>query len=430
MKKLRVLLLGGGGREHALAWKINQSEWLEQLYVAPGNSGTAQVATNLAFSDGDFGAMKNALIENEVDLVVVGPEAPLVKGLREFIESDKEIDHVRIVGPGAKGARLEGSKSFSKQFMKRHSIPTASFGEFGKDQLSAAFDFLESMNAPFVLKADGLAAGKGVLILDDRERAKVELDLMLRKGKFGTAGEKVVIEEFLNGIELSVFVLTDGKDYVILPEAKDYKRIGEGDSGLNTGGMGSISPVHFAKGDFMQKVEEKIIKPTIKGLQQEDIPYNGFIFIGLMNVGGEPFVIEYNCRLGDPETESIIPRIESDLLKAFWLCVNNKAVDIDLRVTDQTAACLMAVSGGYPEAYEKEKVISGLDSIKDSLVFHAGTASKNGEIVTSGGRVIAITSLAPNLKQALDLSYKSMKQMTFEKINYRKDIGFDLIQSD
>ncbi|NQV51872.1 MAG: phosphoribosylamine--glycine ligase [Flavobacteriales bacterium] len=429
MKKLRVLLLGGGGREHAIAWKIAQSELLDELFVAPGNGGTQAVATNLGFGDSDFEAMKQALLDHDIDLVVVGPEAPLVKGIREFIEGDAAIAHVKIVGPGKIGAQLEGSKSFSKQFMQRQGIPTARFGEFDAAQLADAKAFLDGFNPPYVLKADGLAAGKGVLIIDDKEEAKRELDEMLVGGKFGDAGARVVIEEFLAGIELSVFALTDGTDYVLLPEAKDYKRIGEGDVGLNTGGMGSISPVPFAKGAFMEKVITKIVDPTIQGLKKEGIDYNGFLFVGLMNVDGEPFVIEYNCRMGDPETESVVPRIKSDLLSVLWKCGNAALAGEELIVDERTATCVMAVSGGYPEAYEKGKEIEGLSQVSDSLVFHAGTKERDGSIVSSGGRVIAFTSFGNTMAEALEKSYQSLSKVHFDKMYYRKDIGFDLVGS-
>ena len=429
MKKLRVLLLGGGGREHAIAWKIAQSELLDELFVAPGNGGTQAVATNLGFGDSDFDSMKEAIIAHGIDMVVVGPEAPLVKGIREFIEGDAAIGHVKIVGPGKVGAQLEGSKSFSKQYMQRQGIPTARFGEFDAAQLADAKAFLDGFNPPYVLKADGLAAGKGVLIIDDKEEAKRALDEMLVGGKFGEAGAKVVIEEYLAGIELSVFALTDGTDYVLLPEAKDYKRIGEGDAGLNTGGMGSISPVPFAKGAFMEKVIAKIVDPTIQGLKAEGIDYNGFLFVGLMNVDGEPFVIEYNCRMGDPETESVVPRIKSDLLSLLWKCGNAMLAGEELVVDDRTATCVMAVSGGYPEAYEKGKKITGLDQVSDSLVFHAGTEEVDGAIVSSGGRVIAFTSFGNTMAEALEQSYESLSKVHFDKMYYRRDIGFDLVVS-
>ncbi|MEQ9188775.1 MAG: phosphoribosylamine--glycine ligase [Cryomorphaceae bacterium] len=423
---MRVLLLGGGGREHAIAWKIAQSGVLDELFLAPGNGGTQQVATNLDFGDSDFDAMKEAILRHAIDLVVVGPEAPLVKGVRAFIENDASLRHVKIVGPGAEGAQLEGSKSFSKKFMQRHGIPTARFGEFEAHQLDEAKAFLDGFKPPYVLKADGLAAGKGVLILEDKTVAKQELEEMLVGGKFGAAGTKVVIEEFLSGIELSVFALTDGKDYVMLPEAKDYKRIGEGDAGLNTGGMGSISPVPFAKGDFMEKVISRIVQPSIDGLRAEGIAYNGFLFIGLMNVGGDPYVIEYNCRMGDPETESVVPRIKSDLLTTLWKCANSELAGASMEVDPRTAACVMAVSGGYPEAYEKGKVIEGLDAVTDSVVFHAGTTYDGGKMITSGGRVVAFTSYGEDITEALNKCYASLEKVSFNKMYYRKDIGFDL----
>jgi phosphoribosylamine--glycine ligase len=426
MKKLRVLLLGGGGREHAIAWKLAQSPLLDKLFVAPGNGGTSSVATNLAFAETDFTAMASALIQDSIDLVIVGPEAPLVNGVREFIESHPNLSHVKVVGPGKQGAQLEGSKSFSKQFMQRHAIPTARFGEFQADQLKDAQAFLSEFEPPYVLKADGLAAGKGVLILEDREEAARALEDMLHGGKFGEAGSKVVIEEFLAGIELSVFVLTDGHSYMLLPEAKDYKRIGEGDTGLNTGGMGSISPVPFAQGVFMDKVLDRIVKPTIDGLQKDGIPYNGFIFVGLMNVDGEPFVIEYNSRMGDPETESVMPRIKSDFLDALWKCANDRLETATMEVDPRTTACVMMVSGGYPGDYTKGKIIEGDEQVTESLVFHAGTKRSEEVLRTSGGRVIACTSYGQSIQEALDKSYQSAALIKFEGQYYRKDIGFDL----
>lgn len=426
MNNLNVLLLGGGGREHALAWKMAQSSKLNQLFIAPGNGGTSQVGQNLSFGDSDFDAIKEAIKTHKIDLVVVGPEAPLVKGVREFIETDKEINHVKIVGPGAEGAQLEGSKAFSKAFMERHEIPTARYGEFNGEQVDEAKAFLSEFEAPYVLKADGLAAGKGVLILETRSEAEVALEDMLLGGKFGAAGNRVVIEEFLKGIELSVFVLTDGEDYVILPEAKDYKRIGEGDQGLNTGGMGSISPVPFADQAFMNKVKQRIVEPTINGLKKESISYNGFVFVGLMNVAGEPMVIEYNCRMGDPETESVIPRIKSDFLEILWSCGNNSLKDAALEIDERTAACVMLVSGGYPEAYEKGKLMTGADSDGDTICFHAGTKREGADLLTSGGRVIAYTSLADNLDRALEMSYNKIAEVKFDGMYYRTDIGFDL----
>jgi phosphoribosylamine---glycine ligase len=426
MNKLNVLLLGGGGREHALAWKMAQSPKLNQLFIAPGNGGTSQVGKNLPFGDSDFDAMKEAIKAHKIDLVVVGPEAPLVKGVREFIENDEELKRVKIVGPGAEGAQLEGSKAFSKAFMERHEIPTARYGEFNGEQVEAAKAFLSEFEAPYVLKADGLAAGKGVLILENRAEAEAALEDMLLGGKFGAAGNKVVIEEFLKGIELSVFVLTDGEDYMVLPEAKDYKRIGEGDKGLNTGGMGSISPVAFADQTFMDKVKQRIVEPTINGLKQENIAYNGFVFVGLMNVAGEPMVIEYNCRMGDPETESVIPRIKSDFLEILWNCGNQNLKESTLEIDERTAACVMLVSGGYPEAYEKGKPMTGTESQGDTLAFHAGTKNENEVLLTSGGRVIAYTSLAENLEQALEMNYNKIAEVNFDRMYYRTDIGFDL----
>lgn len=426
MDKLNVLLLGGGGREHAMAWKMAQSPLLNQLYIAPGNGGTAEVGTNLPFGDSDFEAIKLAIIENSISLVVVGPEAPLVKGVREFIENDDAIKHVKIVGPGAEGAQLEGSKAFSKAFMQRHNIPTARYGEFNGEQIESAKAFLSEFNPPYVLKADGLAAGKGVLIIDDRAEAELALEDMLLGGKFGAAGNKVVIEEFLNGIELSVFVLTDGNDYLILPEAKDYKRIGEGDSGLNTGGMGSISPVPFADAAFMEKVKQTVVEPTISGLKKDNINYNGFVFVGLMNVDGEPIVIEYNSRMGDPETESVMPRIKNDFLEILWNCGNQTLKNSKIEVDERTAACVMLVSGGYPEDYEKGKVMTGFEANAQTLAFHAGTKIKDGKLLTSGGRVIAFTSLANSLQEALALSYNKIAEVKFDGMYYRTDIGFDL----
>lgn len=426
MKKLNVLLLGGGGREHAIAWKLAQSEQMNNLYIAPGNGGTSQVGTNVNIGETNFPEIKRAIIDNNVDLLVVGPEAPLVKGIREYIESDIETENVRIIGPGRAGAQLEGSKSFSKAFMAKHGIPTAKYGVFSAGQLEGAKEFLHKMNPPFVLKADGLAGGKGVLIIDNLKEAHLALEEMLVKSKFGTASETVVIEEFLDGIELSVFVLTDGKTYVNLPSAKDYKRIGEGDIGLNTGGMGSLSPVPFADDEFLRKVEERITKPTISGLKADDIPYNGFVFIGLMNVNGDPFVIEYNVRLGDPETESIMPRIKSDLLEFLWKCGGEELGNDELEVYTQSVASVMMVSGGYPESYEKGKTILGLDQVQHSLVFHAGTKNDGSRVSTNGGRVVTITSYGETLKQALAASYSEVNKVYYENMYYRKDLGFDL----
>lgn len=426
MNKLNVLLLGGGGREHAIAWKIAQSEKLNQLFIAPGNGGTQEVGTNLGFGDSDFDAMKQAVLEHRIDLIVVGPEAPLVKGVREFVENDSEINHVKLIGPGVEGAQMEGSKAFSKAFMERHGIPTARYGEFNGEQLAEAKAFLDEFEPPYVLKADGLAAGKGVLIPTEKEEAEAALEDMLVGGKFGDAGNKVVIEEFLKGIELSVFILTDGENYLLLPEAKDYKRIGEGDTGLNTGGMGSISPVPFADDAFMQKVKERIIEPTIAGWKKDNIQYNGFLFIGLMNVDGNPEVIEYNCRMGDPETESVMPRIKSDFLEALWNTASGNIKDSKLEIDDRTATCVMMVSGGYPEDYEKGKVIMGVESTENTMAFHAGTKLEEGLLKSSGGRVIAFTSIANSMEEALKMSYAQIEKVSFDKMYYRRDIGFDL----
>jgi phosphoribosylamine---glycine ligase len=429
MDKLNVLLLGGGGREHALAWKIAQSELLNKLYIAPGNGGTWQHGINLNFSETDFPAIKDAILTHDVKLLVIGPEGPLVKGIREYIACDSATEHVRIIGPGRDGAKLEGSKSFSKEFMKRHKIPTARYRHFASDQLAEAKEFLSEFKPPFVLKADGLAAGKGVLIIDDIKEARLALEDILKGGKFGAAGSTVVIEEFLSGIELSVFLLTDGKSYITLPAAKDYKRIGEGDTGLNTGGMGSISPVKFADEAFMKKVDELISKPTILGLQKDKIDYTGFVFIGLMNLNGEPQVIEYNCRMGDPETESVMPRITSDFLEMLWNCGGRELGKSALKVDPRTVASVMVVSGGYPEEYEKGKYISGLENVNESIIFQSGTKITDGLLYTNGGRVLTVTSYGDSLDQALEKSYCQLNHIFFEKINYRKDIGFDLIEN-
>ncbi|TRZ46017.1 phosphoribosylamine--glycine ligase [Robertkochia solimangrovi] len=423
---MNILILGSGGREHTLTWKIAQSPQTEKLFVAPGNAGTHEIAVNVPIAADDFEAVKKLVIDEEIDLVVVGPEDPLVKGIHDFFLQDEALRAIPVIGPQKAGAILEGSKQFAKEFMLRHNIPTAAYECFTEKSLEAGYAFLEKLSPPYVLKADGLAAGKGVLILSDLNEAKNELKSMLVDAKFGNASTKVVIEEFLSGIELSVFVLTDGKNYVTLPTAKDYKRIGEGDTGLNTGGMGAISPVPFADEIFMQKVEERIIKPTIDGFSKDGIPYKGFVFIGLIKVGEEPYVIEYNVRMGDPETEVVIPRIKTDMVDLLKATATGTLDKVSLEIDDRTATTVMTVSGGYPEAYEKGKVISGIDAIADSIVFHAGTTFKDGQVVTSGGRVIAVTSYGEDFKEALQKSYESVSKMDFEGMYYRKDLGFDL----
>ncbi len=423
---MNILVLGSGGREHAISWKLAQSPKLTKLFIAPGNAGTQEVGENVDLSVSDFDGIAKFSLENEINMIVVGPEVPLVEGIHDFFEAKAELKHIHIIGPKKLGAQLEGSKKFSKEFMQRHNIPTARYKAFTAETLEDGFAFLETLNPPFVLKADGLAAGKGVVIPDNLADAKKELTEMLANSKFGAASQEVVIEEFLDGIELSVFVLTDGENYKVLPTAKDYKQIGEGDTGLNTGGMGAISPVPFATKEFLGKVEEQIVKPSVNGLKKDNIDFVGFLFIGLMNVGGNPFVIEYNVRMGDPETEVVIPRIESDLVEVFTAVGNKTLNEIEFKVTDQTVCTVMAVSGGYPESYEKLKVITGIKSVKDSEVFHAGTKVLDGKIVTNGGRVLAISSFGTNKKEALDKSYASLNKIEFEKMYYRTDIGFDL----
>jgi phosphoribosylamine---glycine ligase len=425
---MNILLLGSGGREHVLTWKMAQSPLLDQLFIAPGNAGTALAGTNIALSVNDFDGIRDACIANHIGLVVVGPEEPLVNGIHDFFLSDPHLKSIPVIGPSKNGARLEGSKDYAKQFMQKYGIPTARYRTFTAPELEEGIAFLDTLSPPYVLKADGLAAGKGVIICRERSEAASELTAMLRDARFGAASGKVVIEEFLEGIELSAFILTDGTSYKILPEAKDYKRIGEGDTGPNTGGMGSVSPVPFAGADFMRKVEERIIIPTIFGLRSEGIRYKGFIFFGLMNVHGDPLMIEYNCRMGDPEAESVLPRISGDLVELFMAVAADRLSEAAFAVDPRVAATIMLVSGGYPGSYSKGKQVAGLGEVMESLVFHAGTAkAPDGDtVVTSGGRVIAVTSLAGTMKEALVKSYNSAGRIRFEGKYCRTDIGFDL----
>jgi phosphoribosylamine--glycine ligase len=424
---MKVLLLGSGGREHALAWKMAKSSQLDTLFIAPGNAGTRAHGTNVALKPTDFEAVKAFVLENQIEMVVVGPEDPLVAGIYDFFVNDPQLSKTAVIGPSKAAAQLEGSKDFAKEFMMRHNIPTAKYATFTKDTLEKGYAFLESMKPPYVLKADGLAAGKGVLILDTLAEAKKELKAMLADAKFGDASSRVVIEQFLKGIEMSSFVITDGDSYKILPEAKDYKRVGEGDKGLNTGGMGAISPVPFADSTFKDKIENQIIIPTVKGLKAEGLVYKGFIFFGIINVKGEPYVIEYNCRMGDPETEVVIPRLKSDLLDLFEGVASNTLSERDVQFDERSAATVMMVSGGYPEAYKTGKVIYGLNGITDSLVFHAGTSADGPAIMSAGGRVLAVTSYGKNVDSAVSRSYRTIENIEFEDAYFRKDIGFDVI---
>jgi phosphoribosylamine---glycine ligase len=423
---MTILLLGSGGREHALAWKMLQSSKCKSLFVAPGNAGTSQIATNVELDILDFQSIKTFVLNNNVNMVVVGPEDPLVHGIYDFFKNDPQIQAIPVIGPSKIGAQLEGSKEFAKQFLVKNNIPTAAYDSFTSETVEQGCAFLETLQAPYVLKADGLAAGKGVLILQDLEEAKTELRNMLVHAKFGLASSKVVIEEFLDGIELSCFVITDGKHYKILPTAKDYKRIGEGDTGLNTGGMGAVSPVPFADEILLEKIENRIVKPTVEGLKKDNIEYKGFIFIGLINVKGEPIVIEYNVRMGDPETEVVIPRLTSDLVEMFDAVAHEKLNEYELEVDPRSATTIMVVSGGYPEAYEKGKIISGIETLSDSIVFHAGTKLENGAIVSNGGRVLAVTSYGDHFNEAIKKSYQNIDKLHFDKMYFRKDIGFDL----
>ncbi|CAM3959438.1 MULTISPECIES: phosphoribosylamine--glycine ligase [Flavobacterium] len=423
---MKILLLGSGGREHALAWKMLQSAKCTSLFVAPGNAGTASIAKNVTVNPNNFEVVRDFVLSEKIEMVVVGPEDPLVNGIYDFFKNDPNLKNVPVIGPSKMGAQLEGSKEFAKEFLVKHNIPTAKYESFTAASVEKGCDFLETLSAPYVLKADGLAAGKGVLILHDLEEAKKELRSMLVDAKFGQASSKVVIEEFLDGIELSCFVLTDGKSYKILPTAKDYKRIGEGDTGLNTGGMGAVSPVPFADQVLLDKIENRIVKPTIEGLKKDNIEYKGFVFIGLINVKGEPMVIEYNVRMGDPETEVVMPRLKSDLVEIFEAISKQELEKTSLEIDERAATTIMVVSGGYPEDYEKGKEITGIENITDSIVFHAGTKLENDKVITNGGRVLTITSFGNNFQEAIKKSYQSIDKLQFDKMYYRKDIGFDL----
>ncbi len=422
---MNILVIGAGGREHTFAWKLSQSKNADKIFVAPGNAGTAEFCTNIEISVNDFQKIKDLVLAENIQMVVVGPEDPLVNGIVDFFSNDSKLKNIAIIGPDAQGAMLEGSKAYSKEFMQKYNIPTAKYGNFSIDTINEAYAFLDSLQAPYVLKADGLAAGKGVLIIDDLDEAKQSLKEMF-DGKFGNASATVVIEEFMKGIEVSYFVLTDGTNYVLLPEAKDYKRIGEGETGLNTGGMGAISPVPFANAEFTKIVTKTIIEPTINGIKQEGINYKGFIFIGLMNIDGTPKVVEYNVRMGDPETEVVLPRIKSDLLDLFTATYNGSLNKTNIKIDEQTATTVMLVSGGYPENYAKGKEISGVEKVAESIVFHAGTKQEGNKVLTSGGRVIALTSFGNNKNEALKKSFESAEIINFEGKYYRRDIGFDL----
>lgn len=423
---MNILIIGSGGREHAMAWKISQSAKLGRLYIAPGNAGTSLLGTNLPVGVTDFEGLKKAVLDYQVDMVLVGPEVPLCEGLGDFFSSDEQLKAIRFVGPSKFGAQLEGSKDFAKEFMMRHQIPTAKYLAVTSENLAEGISFLKKLESPYVLKADGLAAGKGVLIINDLAEAEKSLKEMLA-GQFGSASRKVVIEEFLSGIECSVFALTDGKSYLVLPVAKDYKRIGEGDTGLNTGGMGSVSPVPFATEEFMKKVEDRIIRPTVEGLKADDIPYKGFIFFGLISCSGEPKVIEYNVRMGDPETEAVMLRIKSDFVDLLVGAADGTLEQNSIEIDPRSAVAVMLVSGGYPGDYEKGKAISGLEKIETSFVFHAGTALKAGKVCTDGGRVVAVSSYGNSMQEALSLSYQNAGQIAFEGVYFRKDLGFDLV---